>query len=313
MRTKRTVLEAVLIVAQAFWTLAGAATKQSVSHQIESAWFDSARVYLLYKKQEIEERYSLADVHGTISKDETSQWLISYSRSELRDGAVMQLKEGMPAESVIYEDADFSIGTVGRQATLSGRRMAEAVPVCERPETVSRPIRWNESLFYCGKFYSLSGNVVRAVPDAVLQSMTAVLKLAQEKKPGPLGSQGKLVFFIDHEGALLVARSLAVVSPLKVGAWPVDGKDVEWRTIAPGQPGQELFVANGVAAYSPNSIVLRDRADRWIRCQQSECKPVDKLSASGAFLLVDDQAGEAFALSLPNLTQPRLLVHSIRF
>jgi hypothetical protein len=252
-------------------------------------------------------------VHGTVSKEAGNQWLASYSRSELHDGAVVELREGKPVESVVYEDADFSIRTVGGEATLSGRRVTATVPVCERPEAASRPIRWDGSLFYCGKFYDSSGNVVRAVPDAVLQSMTAVLKPEQQKTPGPLGSQGNLVFVIDHEGALLAARSLAVMSPLSVGVWPIDGQGVEWRTIAAGQPGEELFVANGVAAYSPNSVVLRDRAGRWSRCQQSECKPIDELSESGAFLLVDEQAGEAIALSLPNLTRPQMLVHSAKF
>ena len=311
MRTKRAILGAALIAVQAFSTLAWAATKQSVSYQVESAWFDATRVYVRYRKKEIEQRYSLADVHGTISKEAGKQWLASYPRSELHDGVVVELKEGKPAESLVYEDADLSIRIVGGKAMLSGGRVTAAVPVCERPEAASRPIRWGESLFYCGKFYGVSGNVVRAVPDAVLHSMTAGLRSA-EQKPGPLGTQGKLVFFMGHQGVLFVTRSLAVVGPLKVGEWPIDGKDVEWRTIAPGQSGQEVFVANGVAAYSPNSFALRDRADRWIRCQQSECKPVDKLGATGAFLLVDEQAGEAIALSLPNLTRPQLLVHSVK-
>lgn len=76
-----------------------------------------------------------------------------------------------------------------------------------------------------------------------------------------------------------------------------------------GQPGQRLFVANDVTAYSPNSIVLKDSTGQWTICRKFKCDPVGKLRASGTFLLIDDLAGEAMSLSLPNLTQPRVLVH----
>jgi hypothetical protein len=147
------------------------------------------------------------------------------------------------------------------------------------------------------------------VPDNVL-SMAAEWQSAERRKSGPLGQQAKLVFCIGRAGELLVTLSLVVSSPLKLGVWPIDGKDLEWTAISPGQPGQAFFVANGVYAYSPNSFVLSDGAHRWISCQQSECKLIDQLSASSSYLLVDDQAGEAITLSLPNFTQPRLLVQS---
>jgi hypothetical protein len=311
MADKHTFLGAMLIAGQVFSAMTLGATKHSVTYQIERAWFDPARVYVLYKMSRAEEHYSLRDVHGTILKEESAERLVSYSRSELPDGAAIELGEGKSAESLVYEDADFSVKVVGREATLSGRRMARDVLVCQNRDVASGPIRWRDTLYYCGVFYSSSGNVVKAVPDKVVQSMTAGWS-SEEKKSRDF-EQFKLVFCLDREGALLVTRLLAVVSPLKLGVWRIDAKDVEWTTLSPAGVGAALFVANGVKAYSPNSIVLRDGMDRWIACQPSGCRLIDEPRASGSYLLVDDQAGEAIALSLPNLTQPRLLVHSMRF
>lgn len=250
-------------------------------------------------------------MHGTISKEERTARLASYSRAELRDGVVIELREGKPADSLVYEDADFSVNVVGQEATSSGRRMTTNVLICQKPDEAGAPIRWRQTLFYCGKFYDPSGNVVSAVPDDVLQSMDVGWQSA-EQRTGPFGERAKLVFVVGRDGALLVTRSLSVMSPLKLGVWPIDGKEVAWTTVSAGNPGQQLLVANGLDAYSPNRVVLEDSPHHWIGCQQSECKPLDRLSASGSYLLIDDQAGETITLSLPNLAQPRLLVHSTK-
>ena len=312
MAGKHTFLATVLIAGPAFSAMTWGATKHLVTYQIERAWFDSARVYVLYRMNRIEEHYSLRDVHGTILKEDSAERLASYSRSELPEGAAIELGEGKSADSLVYEDADFSVKVVGREATLSGRRMTGDVLVCQNGDIASGPIRWRDTLYYCGMFYSSSGNVVNAVPDKVVQSMTAGWS-SDEQKKSRFFEPFKLVFCLDRDGALLVTRSLAVVSPLKLGVWRIDAKDVEWTTISPAGAGDALFVANGVKAYSPNSIVLRDGVSRWITCQPSGCRLIDGLSASISYLLVDDQAGEAIALSLPNLTQPRLSVHSTRY
>ena len=313
MAGKHTFLGAVLIAAQVFSAPTSGATKHSVTYQIERAWFDSARVYVLYKMNRIEEHYSLRDVHGTILKEESAKRLVSYSRSALPDGAAIELGEGKSADTLVYEDADFSVKVVGREATLSGRRMTRDVPVCQNRDVESGPIRWRDTLYYCGMFYSSSGSVVNAVPDKVMQSMTAGWSPDEQKKAVDFFEQFKLVFCLDRDGALLVTQSLAVVSPLKLGVWRIDATDMEWTTLSPAGAGVALFVANDIKAYSPNSVVLRDRMYRWIACQPSGCRPMDGPSASTSYLLVDDEAGAAIALSLPNLTQPRLLVHSLRF
>lgn len=309
MPNKRSLLGALLVAGQFFSASVLAATRQSVTYQIDRAWFDADHVYILFEKRIAKEHYSLKDVHGTISKEQRSVRLVSYPREKLRDGALVELGEGVSAESVVYKDMDFSVNIVAKDAMLSGRGMPADVNVCQNAGEASFPIRSRDTLFFCGKMYGLSGNVVFTVPDAILRSITNALKPVKQGGFELLGGREKLVFVVDDKRTLLITTSRTSVSPLKVGVWPIGGKEIKWGMIDAGQPGQRLFVANDVTAYSPNSIVLKDSTGQWTICRKFKCDPVGKLRASGTFLLIDDLAGEAMSLSLPNLTQPRVLVH----
>lgn len=288
---------------------ASAATKYSTTYEVERAWFDAAHLYVLYREETAEVRYSLADVHGSILSHKSALWIASYLRSELNDGGVLKLNKGESAESVVYRDADFAITISGSQITLSGRQIDGSVPICPNQEATGWPMTWRESIFYCATLYSSSGNVAWTVPEPVLQSMKAGLQSTALSVLTTLGGAAKEAFCLEDKVKLVAAAASG--SSLKTGTWSVGANDISWTSAAVGPPGSTASVANGVVAYSPNLIVLKVKRDAelyWAQCRKGKCARIGNIGANNSYLLLDDQVGQAIAISIPDLTKPRLFV-----
>jgi hypothetical protein len=306
-KAKHAMMSAALVMAA---PLASAGTGKSTGYQIDRAWFDAERVYVVYAKDIAKEHYSIRDVHGTIVKEEKTTWIASFPRAQLADGIVLELKAEKPTPSIVYKEKDFSIATLGARSILSGREIDGAAPICEKQEDTGWPIRWRDTIFYCGSLYSLSGHQEWTVPAAVLQAIGDKSRSSSRSALEDL-AQRKPVFCMGSGNQFFVASSLGTSATLQLGSWSVGQSEISWRTVPVGPQGAKASVANGVLAYSPNRIVLKvenDHESHWAQCDDSKCDAIGKLNAGLSYLLLDDKAREAIALSIPNLTRPGLLI-----
>jgi len=287
-----------------------AATKLETTYRVQRAWFDAENVYVVYKKDLAKQHYSILDVHGTIVDEGSTIWMVSFPRSKLADGSMLQLKDDEPAKSVVYRDGDFTIATSGTRSVLSGRQIDGTKPICEKREDTGWPIRWHATIFYCGSLYSLSGHHEWEVPESLLQTIGAESRSSSRTAIEGLG-QRKPVFCMESGNRFVVASSLGILATLRLGIWMVGQSAITWNTIPVGPQGATALVANGVVAYSPNRIVLKvknDQATYWAQCLESQCNAIGMLNTDDSYLLLDDNAREAIALSIPNLTRPELRV-----
>lgn len=309
----RSQFAAALMMASALLSpLAFAATKQTTTYEIERAWFDGAHLYVLYKEKIARVRYSLADVHGSILSGKSNLRISSYSRSELNDGSVITLKSGESAEGVVYKDADFVITTVsGSQVALSGKQIEGFVPICQNQEATGWPMESQGSIFFCATLYSPLGNVSWTLPESVLQTIKSGLQPTTPSVIRTLTGDAKTAYCFEDKGRLSAVAVSVNSASLKIATWLIGTNDISWNSVAVGPPGSTAFVMNGVMAYSPNRIVLKVQSDGevyWAQCSKGECIRISDLIASGSYLLLDDEAAQAIAISIPDLTKPRMNV-----
>jgi hypothetical protein len=304
------IVASALLAAQAT-----AATKATVTYRIQRAWFDTEHVYVVFSKDMAKERYSIGDVNGTIVDDKKTIWIGSFPRSVVTDGIVLDLKADEPGNSIVFRDSDFTITKWGPQTNLSGRQIIKASPICGTPQDTGWPIRWRDAIFYCGSLYSLSGHQEWVLPATVLQAIGADGRSLSRPAVEHLG-QHVPVFCMEADGQLIFTSSMGMSATLRLGSWTADQNGINWRTVPVGPQGVKALVANGVVAYSPNRIVLKAKSDQapyWAQCHESKCDAIENISADDSYLLLDELARVAIALSIPNLTRPALHVQLAKF
>jgi len=312
MHTKSQLAAALMMASALLSPVAEAATKTTTTYEIERAWFDTAHLYVLYKEEIARVRYSLSDVHGSILSEKSNLRISSYSRPELSDGSMIPLKSGDSAESVVYKDADFVITNVSRsQIVMSGKKIEGSVPICQNQAATGWPMESQDGIFFCGALYSPLGNVSWSLPESVLQAIKTGLKSTAPSLISTLAGEAKAAYCFEGKGRLSAVAVSVNSASLKIATWVIGTNDVSWNSVAVGPPGSTALAVNGVMAYSPNRIVLKVQSGGdvyWAECRKEECTRISDLVANGSYLLLDDEAAQAVAISIPDLTKPRMNV-----
>ncbi|WP_156302386.1 hypothetical protein [Methylogaea oryzae] len=295
---------------------ASAATKSYHTYKIDRAWFDSAYIYLLYKDRFAEVSYDTNDINGTLVKEESKQLIKRIPRTETRESRTINLETGDAADSAIYVDSDFAIYKTDTGVMLSGRSTSTLLPPCERTMWLhNSPIRMGDRLFYCGIFFNASGNIVSDIPQPVTHAIEQKAH-PREAKTAVLSAllPTSLLFAFAEEKLLVTLHrpGSPIIRELDIAAWNIErDQAVSWhKTFLPESvSGYKLL--NSAAAYCPKGGVLLQTSPldkgEIILCDETKCTSLG-FHTGFAYLLIDNDSKEIFAISQNNLTSPLAMV-----
>ncbi len=303
----------IAYLAMSAGNLAEAATKESLSYTIKRVWIDSDNLYLLYEKKLEKIRYSLADIHGTIEKEENKLLLKRVPIGDVGVGgeSLVNLENGEDASLLIYRDNDFDISTVGTNVKLIINETKKVFPRCNEPVWSSQDvIRVRERLLFCGMIFA---------DDQLLKIPTAVALSVEQYSH----TQGNLLLplvslsAISNNNLLIVSPDLGVsVSEFQIGIWPLTAdKEVKWvKSTLPYSPGGYRF--DNHRDYSPAGFVLRPVADgaNWVLlCDEVGCKQAS-VRSQYSILAVDQEKKRLIEIEPRYTSHPsvRYIIQNIR-
>ncbi|HEY3489023.1 MAG TPA: hypothetical protein VGK27_02740 [Candidatus Deferrimicrobiaceae bacterium] len=299
--------------------LGSAANKTYSSYTIEKAWFDAGYIYILYKKSDKTVKYSLSDIEGTITKENSKLFMCRYSKPSGWKKHSVQFDNIYSDGSLIYKDSDFTISKELAGIAISGRSFSKSITSCDQfIWTYDWPIRLKGQIFSCGVLYDAYGNKVWEVPKYVMNKIEDKRRYMLGRKKLFPGIALRLVAVISNYNLLLTwVDPTSMISEIEFGIVPIGKTDkMNWviKTLPIAKKGYQIM--NGSKIYSPTAgfVLEKDNGEDSGILILSEKKEY-KIALPGgySYLLIDGEGNTIYRIVHKDLTSPIIELDAIKY
>jgi hypothetical protein len=284
---------------------------------INKVWSDSNTVYVRYVKSDAIYHYSPFNINGDLlTKEKLTSYHYNFPRTLIKPKTTINLENGNIASSSIYEDQDFKVTGDGKNTAIYVDTKSTSIASCSgsiwSPQGV---IRSNDKLFYCGNYFSQTGQLIQEIPKSVVDELTNKADESHPEKRLPSLMPPVFDFAISDNRLLITSDYISTPSVLKIAMWPLEnGGKLSWQNISIPVVTEGFTIANHYNAYAPSGFVLRPNItqDFVLYCEQLICKKIN-VNKSYVYLLFDSEHRELLTFTSETVGSPLLTVYKSNY
>lgn len=147
---------------------------RTIFYNIKSVWVSEGDLYLYYEKRDQVGVSTLLNIHGTSMNISAHFYYKKIPVRDIINEKQVDLSSGVISENLIYIDNDIELKSDESQVLLTTKKGKFSFTCDRRMWGRSNPVRFDNKIFYCGKFISIDENSVVNLPSFIENKISEI-------------------------------------------------------------------------------------------------------------------------------------------